>query len=379
MIVLNLLNRLFGSGGRLTRRDIDRYQSAPQNQQRIEEQVANDSFDDNALDGWRESGLDTSAMSELDKKMAARFEPKSPLSGSFALVLLFISIAGMIMVYRYFSATPESIELAETNAIQDFFDERSDLEMSPEINQFEEIDAIEQVQPEALVEKFAKKQTQQAIQKEESAKPDKPTSTTQSTDNDNIRLSTNTNNQQITSTSQQPNRLVLRNAAEVYLHNLKLIDYRAYRSGTISTERLQYSGTPANQSEPESYAGDEMVWKEVQVPYHEYLDKTIALFSKRKYKQALQRFETILVTYPDDRNANFYSALCLYNLGQYQTALERLNLSYSADFGNFYEEALWYKAKTHDKLKESNKAREVYQRIVDEKGFYAQEALKALQ
>lgn len=146
--------------------------------------------------------------------------------------------------------------------------------------------------------------------------------------------------------------------------------------GTVKTERMQYSGTPANLNYPDVTTKEDVIWKEVEIPYHEYLEKTMTLFSQHKFKQALQRFETILTTYPTDMNANFYSALCLYNLGQYPKSLERLMKSYSVEFGNFYEEALWYIAQTHEKMRNTHQAKEMYARIEREGGFYAIEAGK---
>ena len=52
----------------------------------------------------------------------------------------------------------------------------------------------------------------------------------------------------------------------------------------------------------------------------EFIDKSVRYFNRGKYRKALSRFtRTILESYPEDVNANFYAGLCL-------SILENMNL-----------------------------------------------------
>jgi hypothetical protein len=105
-------------------------------------------------------------------------------------------------------------------------------------------------------------------------------------------------------------------AKETFLSNLKVIDYRFYRSRPNENIKNELGGTPADKERNQN----ESTYSETdfEYTYFSYLDRTLKYFNKNKYKIALNRFEVILETYPDDANALFYSSICLYNLNQFQ-------------------------------------------------------------
>ena len=108
--------------------------------------------------------------------------------------------------------------------------------------------------------------------------------------------------------------------------------------------------------------------------YIEYIEKTTKLLSKGKFKRALVRYETILKTYPDDLNGNFYGGLCLYNLEDYQSAIHHFRKCIASPFFNFDEESQWLIGNSYEKLGQTEKARSVYQKIVDQNGYYKKQA-----
>jgi hypothetical protein len=371
MLVFNLLNRLFGPKETLSRDEIDRYMSDPRAHQAIEEKAALDEFDDTALEGWQASGLHTTSMKDLDQRILGATSYSTNWKGKAAIgLLLILGVTGLLM---FWNTVPNTASLPIVFIeVEDQDQERSDMELDAEIEQMTEVEVTEQVQPEELVTKFA---SSQRLQRE----MDRPAATSNDQLNDAPTIDLSPVPQTAIETSDQVIKtLVYQSAAEVYLHDLKLVDYRKYRSGMVKTEHMQFSGTPANIDAPHHNQTEEIIWKEVEVPYHDYLEKTMAIFSKRKYKQALQRFETILLAYPDDVNAHFYSALCLYNLGQYSRTIDRLGRSYQVEFGNFYQEALWFKALSYEKSNNHQQAQQLFQRIVEEGGFYQAEAQKRL-
>jgi tetratricopeptide (TPR) repeat protein len=167
-------------------------------------------------------------------------------------------------------------------------------------------------------------------------------------------------------------------AKEIYLHDLKLIDYREYRSHPkISTEQLLLTGTPANIDNVVN-KNEDSEWKTVEIPYIDFLERTIALFSKGQNKKALARLQTILATYPDDVNANFYAGLCYFNLKEFSSAQRSFKNCILSKYINFQEEAEWYLALSASANGHIKEAIELFDLIVKRGGYYSKEAKKFL-
>ncbi len=163
---------------------------------------------------------------------------------------------------------------------------------------------------------------------------------------------------------------------EIYLHDMKLLDYRAYRSKpAIETKQMILTGTPANIGETTTIE-ETTEWKNVDIPYIEYIDKTMEIFSKGNNKKALARFQIILDTYPDDVNANFYAGLCYYNLKEFSSAISSFATCNDTKFINFNEEAEWYTAKSYLANGQKAEAKTLFTQIANSNGYYASQAKK---
>ena len=119
-------------------------------------------------------------------------------------------------------------------------------------------------------------------------------------------------------------------------------------------------------------------WRVTEIPYIEYLEKTMSLFSKGNYKKALSRFEIILESYPKDINANFYGGLCYFNLGEFEKAIQTFETSFESEFSNFNEESEWYLAKSYSANGQEDKASSLFKKINKNGGYYSKQALKYL-
>jgi len=163
---------------------------------------------------------------------------------------------------------------------------------------------------------------------------------------------------------------------EIYLSNLKLLDYRAYRSRPkITTKQMILTGTPANIGETTS-TEEVPEWKDVEVPYIDYLEKTMEIFSKGQNKKALTRFVVILEEYPDDLNANFYAGLCYYNLKEFSNAQKVFAKCLDSKYLNFTEEAEWYLAKSLLADGKKSEALTIFTKISNANGYYSTQAKK---
>lgn len=154
---------------------------------------------------------------------------------------------------------------------------------------------------------------------------------------------------------------------EIYLHNLKTVDYRAYRSGTkASASQNLLTGTPAS----ENTLLDDGLSTD-SVTYISIISTSMKDVQKGNYRKALVQFEQILTTYSTDINALFYGGLCLFHLGDYEKALVFLRQTEKGGFDNFEEESEWYQLKCYKKLGDYENTVRLINQIKERKGFYS--------
>jgi tetratricopeptide (TPR) repeat protein len=138
------------------------------------------------------------------------------------------------------------------------------------------------------------------------------------------------------------------------------------------------NNTPASQEDQYSKEEDVSNWKVTEIPYIEYIEKTMSLFSKGNYKKALSRYELILDSYPTDINANFYGGLSYFNLGEFEKSIQTFERCLNSEFNNFNEEAEWYLAKSYSANGQNEKASQLFKQISENGGYYSKQALKFL-
>ncbi len=166
--------------------------------------------------------------------------------------------------------------------------------------------------------------------------------------------------QQIESSQIKGKSLALNMGRELYIKNLKAVDYRYHRKEeSKSFER------------PEENAFGEQV---LQIPYINLLSQALEDFSKENYKLALLHFDQILEVYPDDANALFYGGMCLYNLNQFPQAENRFLKLQNIPFSNFNEEGNWYLLHVYKAAKKEAAFSSLKKDIIEQNGFYTQKA-----
>lgn len=317
-----------------------------------------DAFDQEAIEGWNQEGYADQKMRTLDK----RFNSGNSNFYRTAFLLLLLAIIPLsIFLYQGQSETaiakidnPTNVQLVESTDL--FVSKRYDT-LVEETSVTKK--AIRQLKKSQEARPFLPAETKPELPKHEvgtlpfkSAKVDSDKSTPL-----NLR----------------------RKMKEVNLSEFILIDYRTIRkSPTIATQQMDLMGTSAN-LEGKNSSSDEIVWKKIDVPYIEYLEKTMELVAKGNIKKALDRMDVILQTYPDDINALFYSAFCTYQLGDNKGALISFQRVLSHPYSNFDEDAQWYIAKCYLQANEKSKAKEWFNAIAQGNGFYAEQASKLLQ
>lgn len=391
MLVLNLLNRIFGKKPSLRRSDIDGYQENIDQQHKVEEQAASDDFDNDALEGFSESSLKTNAMQSLDEKMKANYGSGGT---NWGRVIALSSVIAACLVIAFVLFNPSGLKEQELAMYS-----KEDLST---VEEKEVLDSVSKLRDKNVIkgpfEVDMKSETELETRSQEtSPKRIKRPQTTVLSDKTEVPViqeqapkasQAETENMQMLDfepTSSIPHNnsnnesLNYGQAKEFYMLDFKLVDYRAYRDKPIKETRFEVSGTPAymenNSDEREEAMFEE---KEVEITYVDYLEEALNYFQNEKYKKALQHFNTILEHYEDDVNANFYAGLSVYNLESYSQAEAYFKKAYSLQYGNFKEEANWFEALSLLKLNEKSKAKKLLQQIVAGNGFYAERAKEKL-
>ena len=338
----------------LSREQIDAYKNGSEQERRQIEGSVNGSFEQDALDGWQLSAAGTSSMKRLDKKFIR--PSKLPL---YLGVVAAVALTAGTIVFLSSSPVPTPAEQKVQLSV-----EQTDVSIPASIDTLEALPETEQIQIASI------KTMQQELQSQPATVP-----TTDLQEIPDVVLEPLTIAQPKES---NPKIAKQKSAREIYYHDLKLIDYSAYRSKpVIETERVVLSGTPADQEEKGSQSTETTITT-VAIPYMDYIDKTMLYVGKGKWKESLQRLQLIIKAYPDDVNGHFYAGLCSYNLQQYEDAKQHFANCLQLPFSNFNEEASWYLAQSLLANGEKSQAKELFVVIRDQKGYYSKQAEKVL-
>lgn len=360
MLFLNLLNRLFGTGSTLNRKEIDAYVTDEKglDKQAIEEKAMQSEFETEALEGFSASNLSTAAMAGMDRK----FAPKSNF-GMYAGVVAGIAILGVSSVLLI---NKPSEEISAT-VITEIEEEKTERATSEEIEILVQVEEKVEIQPKKLKEEQTKihaaVETTTTVE-QEIILPEIPKLPALPIDE--------------VETEAKPVLIIEQLGKEIYLSNLKLLDYTEYRKAPLKVEKYVLSGTSADK-ETKTSEGVQMELVETDIAYIDYIEKSIAYFEKGRYKKALDRFEVILKNYKNDLNANFYGALCYHNLGKNDKAIELLNSTLKNEWDNFDQEANWFIATIYLEDGEMTLATAKLKEIVARRGFYAEQAAELLE
>lgn len=358
----NRLYKMFGSKSRLSREDITNYgNTTDESAKHAIEMETSDSFESDAMEGWEDLSYDTSVMKSLDKKFASSSNIGYYFGGA-AIVAV-----GITSIFLFGGPNEEKIGekpvIAENDAPrttlmedQEITLDESDLIIPAPIENMNLAPKEERVEVKTIQDDFQDKAVEDDPVEVEMLpylsiypEPEAPA-------------------------WERPHEL----AKEIYLHDLKLVDYSKYRSKpTVKSKQIVLSGTPANM-EGEHSDDAEPVWKDVDIAYSSYIDKSIGIFSKGSYKRALTRFETVIDTYNDDVNANFYAGLCLYNLGEYDKAIFSFKNCIFGPFSNFDEESQWMIALSYEKQGKRDQAKKYFKKIIEQGGFYKKQAAEKM-
>ena len=314
-------------------------------------------FDRDALEGWKQSDVSFSKMKQLDRKM------KFPKTNFIPYILGLSAVVILTLTFFLLSKTENSSKTEKPLLVKL---ENTDINIPEEIDTLEVIPQKDQITvSEIKTSQNEIKNLPPADKKEEIVDIPFPELVLEP-------LPPVIEQKPVTVSKQKI-------AKEIYLQDLKAIDYSHYRSKpTVQIEQIILTGIPADQENKDDVVQEEPQMKIVNVPYMDYLDKSLNYTNRGKWKQALSRFNEIIKNYPDDVNARFYAGWCYYNLGQYNDACVNFSAYLQLEFSNFNDEAEWYLAESRLANGDKNSAKELFIKIRNQKGFYSKQAEKVL-
>lgn len=335
----------------LSREEIQAYLSSKDEKVKhaIEKKSLSNHFDNEALSGWSENASDFKGLEQLDKK----FKPSTP---NYYWIGSSIVAASLItgIVFYMFSLKNEPVKQAALIQV-----ETTDYILPDSVQKMVESPQKERITIQKIIikkpvntpEKAKESETKEIVVKEDESINVLP----------------------VQKIEVKSDKQILKKIAakEIYLNELKLVDYRAYRSKPVITvESMQLSGVPADKESKEEQLKDAEK-SMVEIAYFDYIKKTTKILNEENYKQTLARCNIILSYYPDDINALFYSGVCYYNLSDYTNAIEAFKHCLESKFDNFDEEAEWLLAKSYDARGDKEKSKAMFQLIKERGGYYS--------
>lgn len=168
-----------------------------------------------------------------------------------------------------------------------------------------------------------------------------------------------------------------------HILNFQVADYSSFIGETPSKPAVETGGVAAQyaskeeQAQAEAQAAKE--GKSKRIPYMQYLTTCISSIDRGDFKQAIEEFGVILEQYPDDVNAQFYSAHAYYQLGEYDKALGLYDKALGNKITKFKDESEFYKAKSLKALGRTEEANKIFTKIAGKNGFYSAKAAKELE
>jgi TolA-binding protein len=160
---------------------------------------------------------------------------------------------------------------------------------------------------------------------------------------------------------------------EVFILDYKILDYRHYRKSKPKTSDPfeLTNGTPANASEKNNVNQEN---QQIEYNYFNYLKETMKLVDEKSYVMALENFNAILNSYPDDINAQFYGGFCYFEQKQYAKSIIFFNQARKSSFLNFKEEAEWLLLQSYVEISDFESAKLIRNEIISSNGFYTKRA-----
>lgn len=160
-----------------------------------------------------------------------------------------------------------------------------------------------------------------------------------------------------------------------YIYDLKVIDYsELYAKYDLLRHSASGSLSPGMENRSTIRTDQEYDTLTSEI----VLQRALNNFKKQQYRSVILMMNLLLKRFPDDMNAQFYSALSYYYLDESAEAEKLLIKLLAHKNTTFDEEANWYLANVKLNLNKREAAVEILTKIEKGKGFYSEMAANKL-
>jgi hypothetical protein len=358
-----LIHKIFGRQSVLNRAELDSALNSPQTDHAIELKLISSEFEEEAVEGFRSTGLNTASMTKIDQKLQKTFSLNS--NGGFQGWFIATWVFGFLALL-----------------ISSFFFENKNVHHSSKTHSLGKDDLVIVIDNKATLDEsqIEGERFTVAIKNSDSRNHNSPNVEVKNIGekgNINYELPQHMEVKAADLLTMRSKEMSIGKprAKEIALSNFIFIDFRGVRADKPIKTEIMLTGTGANLSNRDARKDDNLNNHNIiEMSYHDYLTEAAEILNRNDFKGALARFNIILKHYPKDENGLFYSAYCLFQMSNFQESLDQLMLLSKSIYANFDEECEWYILKCYSKLNRMSDAIKLAEQIVERNGFYSEQA-----
>jgi tetratricopeptide (TPR) repeat protein len=168
------------------------------------------------------------------------------------------------------------------------------------------------------------------------------------------------------------------NAPVVFIHNLKVTNYRMYYfKNNYAIDLNANTGVPAQYG---SKADIETAYLHKSNSYlaHKIIKQAMRFFSSKNITNCIEELTMLYDFNHDDANAQFYLGMCYYQLGKYAIAKNFFQKNLDNINNIFHQESEFYQALCLLNLNQTDEAFKQLEYIANNKGFYSERAKETI-
>lgn len=167
------------------------------------------------------------------------------------------------------------------------------------------------------------------------------------------------------------------NAPILFLHDLKVTSYHQLyfkKEQVLALDDVSNRSLDASKDKRENDKDDFTNIGRKHYYLHQAISDALYYFSRKEYTSAQQLLYRVKSFTKQDINCDFYLGMSYYYQNEYLKALKYFNLVLENENNTFLQEAEFYKAHSLYELGEQNTAFNLFKKIKNENGFYAEKA-----
>jgi tetratricopeptide (TPR) repeat protein len=169
------------------------------------------------------------------------------------------------------------------------------------------------------------------------------------------------------------------NAPVIFIHNLKVTNYRMYYFKYSQSIDLSINVGLSAQYGSNADIEHQQLNRSNAYFAHKIIQKAMWLFNSKNTVNCIEELTLLYDFNPDDANAQFYLGMCYYQLGKYNQASRFFQKNLSNINNIFHQESEFYQALCLLNTDHILEATKLLENIISNKGFYSVRAKEILE